>query len=187
MICRADLDLWVTIMLVIKSNNSCSDPGIFVRWGGGGGGGPGQTDEKSSDNAFYFILVLIIFYRSQMVNFNEIYHFSRLERGSNIFQGGGGSNFFQGGGVQLLIPYRNPYNLWFSRGGGVRIPSPPPLDPHLNNNNSVHKICYLMHEIVRTAKSYRLNIPYGCISKYIFQGAPLIFVDLAEFFGVKIV
>ena len=44
-----------------------------------------------------------------------------------------------------------------------------------------------MHEIARTAKSYRLNMPYGCISKYIFQGAPLIFVDLAEFFGVKIV
>ena len=27
--------------------------------------------------------------------------------------GGGG-----GGRVQLLIPYRNPYNLGFSRGGG---------------------------------------------------------------------
>ena len=34
-----------------------------------------------------------------MVNFKEIYHFSRFQRGSNIFQGGGGgSNFFQGGG-----------------------------------------------------------------------------------------
>ena len=49
-----------------------------------------------------------------MVNFKEIYHFSRFQRGSNIFQGG--SNFFQG--VQLLIPYRNPYYLWFSGGGG---------------------------------------------------------------------
>ena len=69
-----------------------------------------------------------------MVNFEEIYHFSRFQRGSNIFQGGGGggggSNFFQGGGVQLLIPYRNPYNLWFSRGGSGP-PVPPPLDPHL--------------------------------------------------------
>ena len=50
-----------------------------------------------------------------MVNFKEIYHFSRFQGGSNIFQGGG-SNFFQGGGgvgggVQLLIPYRNPYNF----------------------------------------------------------------------------
>ena len=35
--------------------------------------------------------------------------------GSNIFSrgGGGGSNFFQGGGIQLLIPYRIPYNLCF--------------------------------------------------------------------------
>ena len=40
----------------------------------------------------------------------------------------GGSNFFQGrGGVQLLIPYRNPYNLWFSRGGGGSGPPVPPL------------------------------------------------------------
>ena len=49
-----------------------------------------------------------------MVNLKENYHFSRLRRGSNIFQGGptfsrgGGGG---GGGVQLLIPYRNPYNL----------------------------------------------------------------------------
>ena len=34
-----------------------------------------------------------------MVNFKEIYHFSRFQRGSNIFQGGGGSNFFQGGPI----------------------------------------------------------------------------------------
>ena len=53
-----------------------------------------------------------------MVNFKEIYHFSRFQRGVQHFPGGGGgggggSNFFQGGGggVQLLIPYRNPYNL----------------------------------------------------------------------------
>ena len=33
------------------------------------------------------------------------------------------SNFSRG--VQLLIPYRNPYNLWFSRGeGGFRPPVP---------------------------------------------------------------
>ena len=67
----------------------------------------------------FFFLVLSLFNRSQMVNFKEIYHFSRFQRGSNIFHGGGG------GGVQLLIPYRNPYNLWFSRGG------PDPLSPPL--------------------------------------------------------
>ena len=65
--------------------------------------------KKSSDNVFFFFFfffVLSLFYRSQLVNFKEIYHFSRFQRGSNIFQGsptfpGGG-----GGGVQLLIRYR---------------------------------------------------------------------------------
>ena len=66
---------------------SCTDPGIFIR------GVPGQSDKKSSDDVFFFFfLVLSLFYRSQMVNFKEIYHFSRFQRGSNIFQGGG-SNF----------------------------------------------------------------------------------------------
>ena len=76
------------------------------------GGGPGQSDKKSSDGLFFF-LVLSLFYRSQMVNFKEIYHFSRFLRGSNIFQRGGDPTFSRagGGGVQLLIPYRNPYNL----------------------------------------------------------------------------
>ena len=105
--------------------------------GGGGGGGPGQSEKKSSDNLttfcffvflFYFFLVLSLFYRSQMVNFKEICHFSRSQRVSNIFQGG--PTFSEGGGgVQLLIPYRNPYNFSFSRGGPD--PCPPPLDPHL--------------------------------------------------------
>ena len=59
---------------------SCTDPGIFVR------GGPGQSDKKSSGN---------VIYRSQMVKFKENYHFSRLQRGSNIFQGG--PTFSRGG------------------------------------------------------------------------------------------
>ena len=59
---------------------ACADPGTFVR------GGPGQSEKK-------FFLVLSLFYRSQMVNFKEICRFSRFQRGSNIFQGGG-SNFF---------------------------------------------------------------------------------------------
>ena len=66
-----------------------------------------------------FFLALSLFYWSQMVNFEENYHFSRFQRGSNIFQGG--PTFSKG--VQLLIPYRNPYNLWFSR--EVRTPWPP--------------------------------------------------------------
>ena len=80
----------------------------FHRGGGGGGGGkgPGQSDKKALTTIF---LVLSLFYRSQMVNFKEIYRFSRLQMGSNFFQG---VQLFQGGGgVQLLIPYRNPFNL----------------------------------------------------------------------------
>ena len=33
-----------------------------------------------------------------MVNFKEIFHFSRFQRGSNIFQGGGGGPTFSRGG-----------------------------------------------------------------------------------------
>ena len=68
------------------------------------GGGPGQPGKKALTTIF---LVLSLFYRSQMVNFKEIYRFSRLQMGSNFFQG---VQLFPGG-VQLLIPYRNPYNL----------------------------------------------------------------------------
>ena len=36
-----------------------------------------------------------------LVNFKEIYHFSRFQRGSNIFQGG--SNIFQGGPIAYFL------------------------------------------------------------------------------------
>ena len=72
--------------------------------GGGGWGGPGQSDKKALTTIF---LGFSLFYRSQMVNFKEIYRFSRLQMGSNFFQG---PQLFPGG-VQLLIPYRNPFNL----------------------------------------------------------------------------
>ena len=51
----------------------------------GGGEGPGQSDKKALTTIF---LVLSLFYRSQMVNFKEIYRFSRLQMGSNFFPGG---------------------------------------------------------------------------------------------------
>ena len=81
-------------------------------------GGSRSVWQKNSDSLFF------VFFLSQMVNFKEIYHFSRFQRGSNIFQGGGGVQLFAG--VQLLIPYRDPCPdplspLWirtFSRGGG---------------------------------------------------------------------
>ena len=95
------------------------------------GGGSRSVWQKSSDNDF---LVLSLFYRSQKVNFKEIYRFSRLQMGSNFFQG---VQLFPGG-VQLLIPYRNPFNLWFSRGGPDPLPPPPPLGPHLMQPSQLH-------------------------------------------------
>ena len=77
----------------------------------------------SSDNVFSssFFLVLSLFYRSQMVNLNEIYHFSRCQRGSNIFQGGGGSNFFQGGS-NCLFPIETHITCDFPGGSGPPVP-----------------------------------------------------------------
>ena len=72
-----------------------------------------------------------------MVNFEENYHFSRFQRGSNIFQGrgggggggGGGSNFFQGGGgSNCLYPIETHITCDFPGGSG---PPDLPLDPHL--------------------------------------------------------
>ena len=87
----------------------CADPGIFVRGGGGGGGGwgPGQSDKKALTT--FFFSVLSLFNRSQMVNFKEIYHFQGSRGGPTFSRGGGGGSNFQE--IQLLIPYRNPYNL----------------------------------------------------------------------------
>ena len=75
--------------------------------GGGRGWGPGHLAyKKGSDNPF---LVLNLFYRRLVVTFKENYYLPRFQWGWNIFQGVGGFNFIQG--VQLLFPYRNPYNL----------------------------------------------------------------------------
>ena len=92
--------------------SACPDPGIFAR--------RVQVSLTKNSNSVFFCLffsVLSLFYRSQMVNFKEIYHFSRVPEGVQLFPGGGGVQLFSGGGsnffqgVQLLIPYRNPYNL----------------------------------------------------------------------------
>ena len=86
----------------VRMNITCADPGIFVR----GGGVQVNLTKKAQTFFFCFFLfcffVLSLFFRSQMVNFKENYHFSRFQ-GVQLFPGGGG--------VQLLIPYRNPYNL----------------------------------------------------------------------------
>ena len=89
----------------------------------GGRGVQVSLTKKSSDKVVFLSPQLNL----QKLNgqFHRNLSFFKFPRGSNIFQGWGG-----GGGVQLLIPYRNPYDLWFSRGSGPSVP-PPPLDPHL--------------------------------------------------------
>ena len=84
---------------------SCAVSGISV----GRGGGLGQSDKKAL-TTFFFSLVLSLFYRSQLVNFKENYHFSKFRRGSNFFQVWGDPTFSREG-VQLLIPIRTSYNL----------------------------------------------------------------------------
>ena len=77
---------------------------------------------------FLFFLVLSLFYKSQLVNFKENYHFQgsgggpTFSRGLQLFPGGGGgSNFFQGGS-NCLFPIET-YIMCYSR--GVLTPWPP--------------------------------------------------------------
>ena len=93
------------------------------------GGFQVSLTKKSSDNVFFFFffLVLSLFYRSQMVNFKDIYHFSRFQGGSNIFQGG---PTFSRGGPKCLFPIETHITCDFPGGGsGPPVPPPPP-DPH---------------------------------------------------------
>ena len=66
-----------------------------------------------------------------MVHFKEIYHFSRFQRGSNIFQGGGSKLFPGGVGSNCLFPIETHITCDFPGVGGPD-PLSPPLDPHLN-------------------------------------------------------
>ena len=66
-----------------------------------------------------------------MVNFNEIYHFSRLQRGSNIFQGGGG------GGSNCLFPIET-YIICDFPGMGSGPAVPPPSGSALENSYMIH-------------------------------------------------
>ena len=95
---------------------ACADPEIFVR-----GGGPGQSDRKKPWQRFF--LVLSLFYRSQMTNFKEIYHFWR----GPTFSGGGGGPTFSRGGSNCLFPLETHITSDFP--GEVRTTCPP-LDPH---------------------------------------------------------
>ena len=66
-----------------------------------------------------------------MVNFKEIYLFSRFQSGSNIFRGGGVQLFPGGGGSNCLFPIETHITCDFPGGPD---PLSPPLDPHLANS-----------------------------------------------------
>ena len=135
-----------------------------------GGGVRVNLTKKSPDNVVF--LVLSLFYWSQMVNFEENYHFSRFQRGSNIFQGWGwgeGPTFSR---VQLLIPYRNPYNLWFSRGGGGSGPPDPPLDPHLLSRPAGDSFFPFSRRWVVFFSFIKILIDHDSVSKQWRQATP---------------
>ena len=92
--------------------------------GGGGGGGQVSLTKKNSDNVVF--LVLSLFYRRQMVNFKEIYHFQGSRWGL-AFSRGGGVQLFPGGS-NCLFAIETHITCDFPGG-----PDPlyPTLDPHL--------------------------------------------------------
>ena len=107
---------------------TCADPGIFVRGG--------FTPDGQKTQCFWFFLSpqLILQLTEGIQRF---YYRPRIQRGSNILQGGltfyrgGGSNIFQGvqlfpgGGVQMLISIETHITCAFPGGGG----GPDPLSP----------------------------------------------------------
>ena len=83
------------------------------------GGGGFHARRPEMDNVFFLQLIEGV----QWFDYRENYTFPRIQRGSNIFQGGGGSNIFQGGGVLIIIFKETHITCDFP--GGVQ--TPPPL------------------------------------------------------------
>ena len=76
------------------------------------GGVEARPPENSLDNVCFSHQLIL-----QFTEWTQWFYY-RGEEGVQLLPGGGG--------VQ-----RNPYNLWFSRGGGGSGPPNPPLDPHV--------------------------------------------------------
>ena len=105
-----------------------------------------------------------------MVLLQRKLYFSRIQRGSSIFQGG--SNFFQGGPNANI--YRHPYNLCFSR--GVQAPYPP-LDPHMTymSGQKMYACADQAQSVVWIGGEHAINIHRrisqrsDCFSKWILS------------------
>ena len=100
----------------------CADPGFIFK------GGPGPTARKQSGQCvlLVFLVQLILQFteRVQWFYYREHYTFPRIQRGSNIFQGGPTfSRVGGGGGFQMLISIKTHITCDFP--GEVRTPYPP--------------------------------------------------------------
>ena len=116
--CAWKEDIWQYNILfcILTVGKHGTDARIQEFSSGGWGEGPGQSDKK----ALTTIFLVSLFYRSQMVNFKEIYRFSRLQMGSNFFQG---VQLFPGVS-NCLFPIETHLICDFQE--GVRTPCPPP-------------------------------------------------------------
>ena len=77
----------------------CADPGFSS-------GGPGQSDKKALTTFFFFVFFLFFWSSAYFTEVKWLikkknYHFSRFQRGSNIFKGGG--QLFQGGPIAYSL------------------------------------------------------------------------------------
>ena len=99
-------------------------------------GGSRSDGQKIVWTTFFFFspqLILQLRAGVQRFYYRENYTFSRIKSGSNNFQGGGFQLFPGGPNAKF---YRNLYNLWFSRGGGVWTPCSPSGSAFVHYNDS---------------------------------------------------
>ena len=129
---------------------TCADPGIFVS-------GVQVNLTKKLWRCFFVFLVLILFYWSQMVIFEENYHFQGSRGGLTFSRGGGG-------GSNCLFPIETHKREW--------PPAPtPPLDPHLQKLWCLNESSTICHSIALSLTLYSIKAPFdtlkiSCIWKY---------------------
>ena len=82
-------------IIQFNSLNTWTEPGIFVR---GGGGSRSVWQKKARKKFFYVYFSPQHILQKSNGKFPNNLSFSRFQRGSNLFQGGGGVQPFPGGG-----------------------------------------------------------------------------------------
>ena len=92
------------LIAVLTFYPTCADPGIFVR------GGVQVSLTKKTLARFFFFSPQLILQQSNKWSISKKSIIFQGSRGGPTFSRGGGPTFSKGG-VQLLIPYRKPYNL----------------------------------------------------------------------------